>query len=111
MPRWRHWESENAALTANAGIYKALEPIEEQIKTAVLASDVVHFDETGMRVRANASKYNRPRRGQMLVEMVCFCDNYHDLGEVECLSQQRGLQHSTPLGSYTPRKWGVSTNV
>jgi hypothetical protein len=31
-------------------MYQALEPIEEQIKTAVLASNVVHFDETGMRV-------------------------------------------------------------
>ncbi|MCW5920732.1 MAG: IS66 family transposase [Saprospiraceae bacterium] len=42
--------NESTALTANAGMYQALEPIEEQIKTAVLASDVVHFDETGMRV-------------------------------------------------------------
>lgn len=42
--------NESTALTANAGMYQALEPIEGQIKTAVLASDVVHFDETGMRV-------------------------------------------------------------
>jgi transposase len=42
--------NESTALTANAGMYQALEPIEEEIKTAVLASDVVHFDETGMRV-------------------------------------------------------------
>lgn len=41
--------NESTALTANAGMYQALEPIEEQIKAAVLASDVVHFDETGMR--------------------------------------------------------------
>jgi transposase len=42
--------NESTAVTANAGMYQALEPIEEQIKTAVLASDVAHFDETGMRV-------------------------------------------------------------
>ncbi|MBL0083680.1 MAG: IS66 family transposase [Saprospiraceae bacterium] len=42
--------NESTAVTANAGMYQSLEPIEEQIKTAVLASDVVHFDETGMRV-------------------------------------------------------------
>lgn len=42
--------NESTAVTANAGMYQSLEPVEEQIKTAVLASDVVHFDETGMRV-------------------------------------------------------------
>lgn len=42
--------NESTALTANAGMYQALEPVGEQIKTAVLAADVVHFDETGMRV-------------------------------------------------------------
>ncbi|MEN9386896.1 MAG: hypothetical protein RLZZ185_1637, partial [Bacteroidota bacterium] len=42
--------NESIAVTANAGMYQALEPIEEQIKTAVLASNMVHFDETGMRV-------------------------------------------------------------
>lgn len=42
--------NESTAVTANAVMYQALEPMEEQIKTAVLASDVVHFDETGMRV-------------------------------------------------------------
>jgi transposase len=42
--------NESTALTANAVIYQALEPIEEQIKAAILASDVAHFDETGMRV-------------------------------------------------------------
>jgi transposase len=42
--------NESTALTANAGMYQALEVVEEQIKTEILASDVVHFDETGMRV-------------------------------------------------------------
>lgn len=42
--------NESTALSANTGMYQALEPIEEQIKTAVLASQVAHFDETGMRV-------------------------------------------------------------
>lgn len=42
--------NESTALTANTGMYQALEPIEEQIKSAILASDVAHFDETGMRV-------------------------------------------------------------
>jgi transposase len=42
--------NESTAITANTSMYQTLKPIEEQIKTAVLASDVVHFDETGMRV-------------------------------------------------------------
>lgn len=42
--------NESTAVTANASMYQLLEPIEEQIKTAILASDVAHFDETGMRV-------------------------------------------------------------
>ena len=42
--------NESTALTANAGIYQRLEPIEEQIRTAILAAEVAHFDETGMRV-------------------------------------------------------------
>ncbi|MCW5923476.1 MAG: transposase [Saprospiraceae bacterium] len=53
--------NESTALTANAGMYQALEPIEEQIKTAVLASDVVHFDETGMRVEKNSTGSTSPR--------------------------------------------------
>lgn len=42
--------NESTALTANASMYQRLEPVEEQIKTAVLNSEVAHFDETGMRV-------------------------------------------------------------
>lgn len=42
--------NESTALAANTSMYQALEPIEEQIKAAILDSDVVHFDETGMRV-------------------------------------------------------------
>jgi transposase len=42
--------NESTALSANAAIHQALEVVEEQIKTEILASDVVHFDETGMRV-------------------------------------------------------------
>lgn len=42
--------NESTAVTANASMYQSLAPIEEQIKTAILASEVAHFDETGMRV-------------------------------------------------------------
>ena len=42
--------NESTALTANARMYEEPEPVEEQIKTAILASEVAHFDETGMRV-------------------------------------------------------------
>jgi transposase len=42
--------NESTALSANASIYQALEPIEAQIKAAILDADVAHFDETGMRV-------------------------------------------------------------
>ncbi len=39
--------NESTTLTANASIYRAPEPLEDQIKSAVLASDVAHFDENG----------------------------------------------------------------
>ena len=42
--------NESTAVTTNTAMYQALEPVEEQIKSAVLASEVAHFDETGMRV-------------------------------------------------------------
>jgi transposase len=42
--------NQSTALSANTALFTALEPIEERIKTHILASDVVHFDETGMRV-------------------------------------------------------------
>jgi transposase len=42
--------NESTVVTANARAYQALEPVEEQIKTAISASEVAHFDETGMRV-------------------------------------------------------------
>jgi transposase len=42
--------NQSTALTANASMYRALEPVEEQIKTSISASEVAHFDETGMRV-------------------------------------------------------------
>jgi len=42
--------NESTAVNANAAIYEALEPVETQIKAEIRASDVVHFDETGMRV-------------------------------------------------------------
>lgn len=42
--------NESTAVTANAAMYEALQPIGQQIKAAVLASEVAHFDETGMRV-------------------------------------------------------------
>lgn len=42
--------NQSTAVNANTGMYQVLEPIEAQIKAAVLASQVAHFDETGMRV-------------------------------------------------------------
>lgn len=35
---------------ANEGLFAALAPVEEEIRARVLASEVVHFDETGLRV-------------------------------------------------------------
>jgi len=42
--------NESTVVTANARMYQRLEPVEEQIKTAILDSKTAHFDETGMRV-------------------------------------------------------------
>jgi transposase len=44
--------NESTAICANQSCFEALEPIESNIKSALLASDTVHFDETGMRVEA-----------------------------------------------------------
>ncbi len=42
--------SEATLISANEVAYETLAPIEADIKAAILASEVVHFDETGMRV-------------------------------------------------------------
>lgn len=42
--------NESTAVSANASMYQSLEVIEGQIKASILASEVAHFDETGMRV-------------------------------------------------------------
>lgn len=47
---WGCTFNESTAVNANAAIYEALHPAETQIKAAVLAAEVAHFDETGMRV-------------------------------------------------------------
>jgi transposase len=42
--------NESTAITANNTIFEALAPIESKIKAEIIATKVVHFDETGMRV-------------------------------------------------------------
>lgn len=42
--------NESTLVSATQTCYEALEPVEAQIKAALLESEVVHFDETGMRV-------------------------------------------------------------
>lgn len=42
--------NESTLVSFNEGVYESLADTEAQIKEAVLASEVVHFDETGMRV-------------------------------------------------------------
>ncbi|MGL4364662.1 MAG: IS66 family transposase [Bacteroidales bacterium] len=42
--------SESTLVSANEAAYEALAPVEATLKAEVLASEVVHFDETGMRV-------------------------------------------------------------
>lgn len=42
--------NESTAISANNAFFEALAPIEAAIKSEILASPVVHFDETGMRV-------------------------------------------------------------
>ena len=42
--------NESTAISANISCFNALEPIEQWVKAALLNSQLVHFDETGMRV-------------------------------------------------------------
>lgn len=42
--------NESTAICANQTCFEALEPVEASIKSAILATDAAHFDETGMRV-------------------------------------------------------------
>jgi transposase len=42
--------NESTAICANQTCFEALEPVETSIKSAIVASDTAHFDETGMRV-------------------------------------------------------------
>lgn len=42
--------NESTAISANNAFFEALEPIEQTLKAKIIASPVVHFDETGMRV-------------------------------------------------------------
>jgi hypothetical protein len=44
---WGFSFNESTALTADSSMYQALEPVEDQTKSAVLASDVAYFDERG----------------------------------------------------------------
>lgn len=50
MDLYNYEVSEGTLTNANETAFEALAGVEEQIKTAVLASELVHFDETGMRV-------------------------------------------------------------
>jgi transposase len=43
--------NESTAISANMKCFDLLEPIESKIKIEILASPIVHFDETGMRVQ------------------------------------------------------------
>ncbi len=45
--------SEGTLYNARAECFESLAPLSEEIKTAVLAAEVVHFDETGLRVNGN----------------------------------------------------------
>lgn len=42
--------NESTAISANISCFNALEPTEQQIRAALLNAQLVHFDETGMRV-------------------------------------------------------------
>lgn len=42
--------NQSTILSANAECYENLEPIEAEIKAEILASEIAHFDETGMRI-------------------------------------------------------------
>jgi len=47
-----HQLSQATLVNANKGCYEILEPVEEKIKEEIIASPVVHFDETGMNINA-----------------------------------------------------------
>lgn len=48
--------NEGTAVSANEQVFDALESVETEIKAHILASDVVHFDETGLKA-ASTSKW------------------------------------------------------
>lgn len=50
--------NQSTAISANNACFSALKPIEEQIKNKILASPVVHFDETGMRVEGKLNWFH-----------------------------------------------------
>jgi len=49
---FNHQLSQATLVNANKRCYKILEPVEEKIKEEIIASPVVHFDETGLHINA-----------------------------------------------------------
>jgi transposase len=72
--------NESTAMSANTALFTALEPVEAQLKARIIESEVVHFDETGMRVEGRLHWFHtaatdlytylfvHPKRGQ---EALC----------------------------------------
>ena len=72
--------NESTAVSANASLYKSLQPSEERIRKALLEAQVAHFDETGMRVAGKLHwfhtacnedycyLYMHPKRGKEALE-------------------------------------------
>jgi transposase len=72
--------NESTAISANMKCFDLLEPVEATIKKEILASPVVHFDETGMRVQGQLQWFHtastllftylfvHPKRGKQALE-------------------------------------------
>lgn len=100
----------STAFSANQTAYEQLEPIENQIKSALLASNVVHADETGIRCAGSLNWLHvacnsiytyffvHPKRGKLAIESEkSILQNYQNYLMHDCWTSYFGLQNATHL--------------
>ncbi len=63
-------------MSANDCLFEALAPVEEQVRAHILASEVVHFDETGLKVAGKREWVHTA-----CSESFCFLFVHHSRGK------------------------------